>query len=46
MKVEEEFGEAINLADDIEGEGSEVRGADLFETISSFTKYVESQLDR
>lgn len=46
MKVEEEFGEAINLADDIEGEGSEVRGSDLFETISSFTKYVESQLDR
>lgn len=46
MKVEEEFGEAINLADDIEGEGSEVSGADLFETISSFTKYVESQLDR
>lgn len=46
MKVEEEFGQAISLADDIETEEADVKRADLFETISSFTKYVESQLGR
>jgi len=45
MGIEKEFGQAISLADDAKAEDPEGRDTDPFETIASFTEYVESQLN-
>lgn len=44
MEIEKEFGQAISLADDTKAEEPEGQDASPFETVASFTKYVESQL--
>ena len=45
MGIEKEFGQAISLADDAKAEDPEGWDTDPFETIASFTEYVESQLN-
>jgi acetyltransferase-like isoleucine patch superfamily enzyme len=45
MGIEKEFGQAISLANDAKAEDPEGRDTDPFETIASFTEYVESQLN-
>ena len=45
MEIEKEFDQAISLADDAKAEEPEGRETNPFETVASFTKYVESQLN-
>lgn len=44
MEIEKEFDQAISLADDTKAEEPGGQDASPFETVASFTKYVESQL--
>jgi acetyltransferase-like isoleucine patch superfamily enzyme len=45
MEIEKGFDRAVSLADDAKAEDPEGRDTDPFETIASFTEYVESQLN-
>ena len=45
MEIEKEFDQAISLADDTKAEKPDGLEENPFETVASFTEYVESQLD-
>ena len=45
MEVEKEFDQAISLADDVKAEEPKEQETNPFETVASFTEYVESHLN-